>query len=181
MWRKVKVPKYRKGERGGSQERSDAIVRACRLVSRRRLLTAVAAAAVSVAAGRSGAIGQDKPNGGSSRGVTSPHFDPGGPDAIRYGQGEAYPVPDAITARAQGNPWGAPLSRGRVQPPRSALPDTHGGPRRRALGIQVRQRCLAVSVAWTVIIAGRLSRAQSGQRATDCAGQRDPGRALSVR
>jgi len=105
MWRKVKVPKYRKGERGGSQERSDAIVRACRLVSRLRLLTAVAAAAVSVAAGRSGAIGQDKPNGGSSRGVTSPHFDPGGPDAIRYGQGEAYPVPDAITARAQGNPW----------------------------------------------------------------------------
>jgi CubicO group peptidase (beta-lactamase class C family) len=105
MWRKVKLPECGKGERGGNQERSDAIVRACKLVSRRRLLTAVAAAAVSVAAGRSGARAQDKPNGGSSRGMTGPHFDPGGPDAVRYGQGEGYPVPDAITARSRGNPW----------------------------------------------------------------------------
>src|SRR5215469_2541360 len=74
-------------------------------VSRRRALTAVAAAAVSVAAGRSGALGQDKFGGGTSRGVTSPHVDPGGPDAAQYGQGAGYPVPDAVTTRREGNPW----------------------------------------------------------------------------
>jgi CubicO group peptidase (beta-lactamase class C family) len=74
-------------------------------VSRRRMLIGLAAAAGSVAAGRSGALAQGNPDGGMSRGATGPHFDPGGPDAARYGQGEGYPVPDAITARYQGNPW----------------------------------------------------------------------------
>jgi hypothetical protein len=73
-------------------------------VTRRRALMALAAA-VSVAAGRSGALAQVNLGGGTSRGATGPHFDPGGPDAARYGQGEGYPVPDAITARYQGNPW----------------------------------------------------------------------------
>src|SRR5215471_7312036 len=74
-------------------------------VSRRGAITALAAAAVSVAAGRRGALGQDKAGGGTSRGVTGAHFDPGGPDAARYGQGAGYPVPDAVTARREGNPW----------------------------------------------------------------------------
>src|SRR5262249_30224914 len=59
----------------------------------------------SVAAGRRGALGQDKSSTGTSRGVTGPHFDPGGPDAGRDGQGAGYPVPDAGTARRGGNPW----------------------------------------------------------------------------
>jgi CubicO group peptidase (beta-lactamase class C family) len=66
---------------------------------------ALAASAVSVAAGRSGVHAQGKPDGGTGRGATGPHFDPGGPDATRYGQGGSYPVPDTITARYQGNPW----------------------------------------------------------------------------
>src|SRR5262244_1204585 len=74
-------------------------------VSRRGALTALAAAAVSVAAGRRGALAQGKPGGGASRVVTGPHVDPGGPDAARYGQGAGYPVPDAVTARREGNPW----------------------------------------------------------------------------
>jgi CubicO group peptidase (beta-lactamase class C family) len=65
----------------------------------------LAAAAGSVAAGRSGALAQGSPGGGTSRGATGPQFDPGGPDAARYGQGGGYPVPDAITARHEGNPW----------------------------------------------------------------------------
>jgi len=74
-------------------------------VSRRRVLMALAGAAVSIAAGRKGALAQDNPTGGTSRDATGPHFDPGGSDAARYGQREGYPVPDAITARYQGNPW----------------------------------------------------------------------------
>ena len=105
FWLEVKVLDYRKGERGGNQQRCDAIVHAANLMSRRRLLTALAAAAVSVAARRSEALAQNQPSGGASRSVTGPHFDPGGPNAVRYGQGEGYPVPDAITARSQGNPW----------------------------------------------------------------------------
>jgi CubicO group peptidase (beta-lactamase class C family) len=65
----------------------------------------LAAAAGSVAAGRSGALAQGSPGGGTSRGATGPQFDPGGPDAARYGQGGGYPVPDSITARHEGNPW----------------------------------------------------------------------------
>jgi len=74
-------------------------------MSRRRALMALAAAAVSVAVGRNDALAQDKPEASTSRGAPGPHFDPGGPEAARYGQSAGYPAPDAITLRYQGNPW----------------------------------------------------------------------------
>jgi CubicO group peptidase (beta-lactamase class C family) len=74
-------------------------------VSRRQALMTLAGAAVSAAAGHSGALAQGNPTGGTSRGATGPHFAPGGPEEARYGQGEGYPVPDAVTARREGNPW----------------------------------------------------------------------------
>ena len=68
------------------------------MISRRCALMALAGAASLAVECR--AFAQRDP--GSAVG---PHFDPGGPDAERYGRGEGYPIPDKLTARQQGDPW----------------------------------------------------------------------------
>src|SRR5438132_4031400 len=52
------------------------------------------------------AAGLVKPIAGSAAASdTGPQFSPSGPNAELYGAAAGYPVPDAATARRQGNPW----------------------------------------------------------------------------
>jgi CubicO group peptidase (beta-lactamase class C family) len=48
--------------------------------------------------------------GRAAANAAGPTFSASGPDAQTYGAAEGYPVPDAATARRQGNPW-APRDR----------------------------------------------------------------------
>lgn len=61
--------------------------------SRRSLLLGLAASAAARAAPV------------SLTGATGPVFEHGGPDSLRYGEANGYPVPNRRDAIAQGNPW----------------------------------------------------------------------------
>ena len=64
-------------------------------VSRRATLAGLATSCAAAA----GLIGH------ASAEAAGPTFSASGPDAQTYGSAEGYPVPDAATARRQGNPW----------------------------------------------------------------------------
>jgi CubicO group peptidase (beta-lactamase class C family) len=81
------------------------------ILSRRRMLTGLAAGvAASRLATRSRAAFAQPGEGTRVTATTGPSFNPGGPDADHFGRGGNYPVPDALRARRQGNPW-APADR----------------------------------------------------------------------
>lgn len=67
-------------------------------ISRRKAISGLTAAGACAAVGRTHSFAQSSPD-------ASPVFNPGGPDAQLYGQGEGYPVPDFLTAVQEGDPW----------------------------------------------------------------------------
>jgi CubicO group peptidase (beta-lactamase class C family) len=66
------------------------------ILSRRKALAGLAATC---------AVGIVGSTSASAEEITGPIFSPSGPNAELYGSAEGYPVPDAATARRQGNPW----------------------------------------------------------------------------
>jgi CubicO group peptidase (beta-lactamase class C family) len=65
-------------------------------ISRRTVIGGVAATCAAGITGSTAASAEE---------ITGPIFSPTGPDAELYGSAAGYPIPDAATARRQGNPW----------------------------------------------------------------------------
>jgi CubicO group peptidase (beta-lactamase class C family) len=76
------------------------------LLSRRKVLAGLAATAACVSAGRQSAAAQPGLGGATAETCSGPVFSASGPDAELYGAAQGYPIPDALEARLQGNPWG---------------------------------------------------------------------------
>jgi len=74
-------------------------------VSRRKLLSSLAAGAACGVAGGRLAVAQSVPGGGAPETNAGPTFAHGGPDAALYGVNEGYPVPGHLRAVREGNPW----------------------------------------------------------------------------
>jgi hypothetical protein len=89
--KKLVVPAFAGKHRKGPSRCSGSGVTSSRVVT-------LAGLAATCAAGAS-LIGH------ASADVAGPTFSASGPDAQAYGAAEGYPVPDAATARRQGNPW----------------------------------------------------------------------------
>jgi CubicO group peptidase (beta-lactamase class C family) len=66
------------------------------IISRRRVMANLAATC---------AVGMAGSTAAGAEAIAGPVFSPSGPNAQTYGAAEGYPVPDAATARRQGNPW----------------------------------------------------------------------------
>jgi len=75
------------------------------LVSRRKVLSNLAAVAAYGTACSNFAIAQSILNVESVKGGAGPAFSRGGPNAKLYGVDESYPIPDVRLAVRQGNPW----------------------------------------------------------------------------
>jgi CubicO group peptidase (beta-lactamase class C family) len=75
------------------------------LLSRRKVLAGLAATDACASAGRRSAAAEPAFTGAPAQTCTGPNFSQTGPDAALYGAAEGYPIPEAVAARSQGNPW----------------------------------------------------------------------------
>jgi CubicO group peptidase (beta-lactamase class C family) len=73
--------------------------------SRRDAVAGIACAAAYSIAGSKSLIAQSPRNGEPLEDCVGPLFSSTGPAAELYGATEGYPLPDAVLARRQGNPW----------------------------------------------------------------------------
>jgi CubicO group peptidase (beta-lactamase class C family) len=74
-------------------------------LSRRRALQSFASSVACYVAGSNPASTGPIPDGIPPQSCPTPIFSSAGPNAELYGAAEGYPVPGAVLARSQGNPW----------------------------------------------------------------------------